>query len=100
MMTNRDRHFDLIQVSEQVNPDGTRTVYGTIDKKTRACGKLMPQISDDILATSPGISAWSKPNVKVDADLEDGGATILNFSAYWERHYQRTYPLHDDGQEV
>lgn len=78
--------------------DGTRTVHAQIDGVYRCVGRLMPPISQATAEASPGIQSWSHPRAKggPDVKLADGGASILNFSAYWERHWQRSYPLHRD----
>lgn len=94
-------HFNTLRVSNIVNADGSRNVYGSMaNNQHRHAGRLMPQISEEVLEASPAISQWSHPKGKVSIELQDGGSSIANFSEYWERHYHRTYPLHDNGQEV
>jgi hypothetical protein len=79
-------------------PDGSQRVTAQIDGVYRCVGRLMPSISQRTAEASPGIATWSHPRAKGGADvkLQDGGASILNFSRYWERHWQRSYPLHRD----
>lgn len=69
--------------------DGAQRVF--FDGKP--AGWLMPQASQATLEASAGIQQWSHPRGKVATKLWDGGASILDFSAYWEKHYQKTYPF-------
>jgi hypothetical protein len=77
-------------------PEGGRAVFAQIDGVFTCIGRLMPEASQATLEASPGIQAWSHPRGKVATRLFDKGASILQFSKYWERHWQRTYPLHDE----
>ena len=78
--------------------DGSQTVHAQIDGVYRCVGRLMPPISQATAEASPGIQSWSHPRAKGGpaVKLLDGGASLLNFSVYWERHWQRSYPLHMD----
>lgn len=42
-MINQNRHFKRLFVSPWFRPDGTRTIYGWIDGRSRPAGKLMPE---------------------------------------------------------
>ncbi len=79
-------------------PNGWREVFAMIDGIYTCIGRIAPPMSQATAESSPGIQSWSHPRAKggPNVKLQDGGASLLDFSAYWERHYQRSYPLHDD----
>ena len=56
-------------------------------------GTLMPRTSKRALDASAGIQSWSKPGYPSRVTLFDGGASIAQFSEYWEKHTGRTYPF-------
>jgi len=78
--------------------DGSREILAQVDGVWKCVGRLMPPMSQAHAEASPAVQSWSHPRGKggPDVKLADGGASILNFSAYWERHWQRSYPLHRD----
>lgn len=59
----------------------------------RPIGVLMPRVDKRVLAASPGIQAHSVPGYPSRVTLYDGGASIAQFSEYYERHTGRTYPF-------
>ncbi len=75
--------------------DGSRVVLSNGQR----IGSIMPPIDQGTIEASPGIQNWSHPRGKVSTKMFDGGASVAQFSVYWERHYARTYPMHDDGQK-
>jgi hypothetical protein len=89
-----------IRYSSHIGEDGSRRMYVLPkDGEALQCiGRLMPTINQATAEASPGIQSWSHPRSKggPGTKLQDGGASVLNFSTYWERHWQRSYPLHRD----
>ncbi len=63
------------------------------DDNGRHIGWLEPRVTARVLNSSAGVQSWSKPGYPSRVTLFDGGASIAQFSEYWERHTGRTYPF-------
>lgn len=83
----------------KVDPSINQTFRFVYDEDGNCIGRLYDGATEETLEASPGIQQWSHPRGKVATKLADGGASIANFSAYWERHYGRTYPFHSKAGE-